>query len=183
MRYVELKYPLVSTNRQVSYVLDLPVTQKLDLAGSGKNTYYGPVEIKNLYPIYTYNNSFVTFEFKPNPPRYLQGTPINTDPMTDTVSYYIYDYLTDFTNYYNDTYITSYSDDLPSGTYTLTTQTSTVSGTNNLTTNKTYTYTFSRDIFTIRGKEIYVFENDLRINQDIFILGNGELRLVDNSVV
>jgi hypothetical protein len=182
MRYIDALNPLISLRREVSYVLDLPITQKLDIAGTGKNTYYGPVEIKNLYPIYTYNGSFVVSEFKPNPIPSIQGNPINIDSITDTISYLTYNSLTDFTNYYNDTYITSYSDDLASGTYTLSTSTQTISGTNSLTTNRTYTYAFSRTIFIVRGKELYVFENELNVNQDLFILGNGEVRIIDNSI-
>lgn len=176
-------YPIITQRKLVDYVLDIPFEQGLNTSTSGKNTYYGSIEIKTLYPTYNSNGTFIDYEFKPTPTPLIQFSPINKESVNDTISYYTYNPNTSFYNYYNDIYVTSYNDNLPNGTYTLATQIQTISGIDFLTTNTTYTLTFSSDIFIVRGKECYIFENDIVINQDIFIIGNGEVRILDNSIL
>lgn len=175
-----MTYPIILIRKLVNYVLNINKSERLNSSFSGKNTYYGYVQINNLYPAYLGNGSFVQYEFKPEIVPLFQAIPINRNPVSETISYNIYNPVTDFTTYFNDTYISSYDETLPKGTYTSNVSTTTSSTLNSQTTNRTYTYVFSTSFFIVRGKECYVFENDFNPGKDVFLIGRGEIRVVDN---
>lgn len=181
MNYITNSYPLILLKKIVDYVLNLSESTILQ-ATQGKNTYYGDIQINKFYPISTNNGNFVSYEFRPKVVTPFQGKPVNKETVTDTISYSNYDSSLNFTYYYNDIYVTSYNSALQNSAYTLNIQTEVIPKVGSSITNKTYTYEFGSDIFVIRGKELYVFENNLRVNNDIMILGNGELRIIDNLV-
>jgi hypothetical protein len=181
MNYITNSYPLILLKKVVDYVLNVSAFTVLQ-ATRGTNIYSGDIQINKFYPIATNNGNFVSYEFRPKIVIPFQGKPVNKEIVTDTISYSNYDSSLNFTYYYNDIYITSYNNAFQNSAYTLNIQTEVITSVDSSITNKTYTYEFGSDIFVIRGKELYVFENNLRVNNDIMILGNGELRIIDNLV-